>query len=369
MIVCRPVSRPAVLVNGEAQVFHAVAQFLGGQPAGRSAGPAVFVVEPRFQAEGFSGVGAGVDAVEPLASEVRRLQSGPRVHEIPAEPHFFIANATVRLQYADGVEETIDLVPPLNFWAISPFGPADYNPASDGFTLAATLPETLTLRLKNTGAMTALFSSMHPLLNYRNDFYLSDNHLSIPPGETRDVTLRAPLQPKDGLTLGQTGWRIETWNAPDVFIEPTLLLAIGRQDRMTREFAGGAGGAPTINGTKVRLAGRLPAASSLPLLMESGRVVEFEFPVTGTPGAAVLRIHTADQSPAGANLRATLNGQTFTAEIPAGLGLQKIDPQHLAKSKTVEIPLPANALRQGDNTLTLELANDGWFTWDALDLM
>ena len=229
--------------------------------------------------------------------------------------------------------------------------------------------ETLTLRLKNTGAMTALFSSMHPLLNYRNDFYLSDNHLSIPPGETRDVTLRAPLQPKDGLTLGQTGWRIETWNAPDVFIEPTLLLAIGRQDRMTREFAGGAGGAPTINGTKVRLAGRLPAASSLPLLMESGRVVEFEFPVTGTPGAAVLRIHTADQSPAGANLRATLNGQTFTAEIPAGLGLQKIDPQHLAKSKIVEIPLPANALRQGDNTLTLELANDGWFTWDALDLM
>ena len=56
-----------------------------------------------------------------------------------------IANATVRLQYADGVEETIDLVPPLNFWAISPFGPADYNPASDGFTLAATLPETLQL--------------------------------------------------------------------------------------------------------------------------------------------------------------------------------------------------------------------------------
>ena len=230
--------------------------------------------------------------------------------------------------------------------------------------------EILTLRLKNTGAMTALFSSVHPLLDYRNDFYLSDNHLSIPPGETRDVTLRASNNPKGGLTLGQTGWRIGTWNAPDVVIEPTadVLLAIGRKDRMTREFAGGAGGAPAINSAKVRLAGRLPAASSLPLLMKAGRLVEFAFPISDAPRATVLRIHTADQSPAGASLRATLNGRAFTAEIPAGLGLQKADPHHLAKAKSVEITLPADALRQGENTLTLELANDGWFTWDSIDL-
>ena len=44
--------------------------------------------------------------------------------------------------------------------------------------------EILTLRLRNTGAMTALFTSVHPLLDYRNDFYLSDNHLSIPRRET-----------------------------------------------------------------------------------------------------------------------------------------------------------------------------------------
>jgi hypothetical protein len=230
--------------------------------------------------------------------------------------------------------------------------------------------ETLTLRLKNTGAMTALFSSVHPLLDYRNDFYLSDNHISIPPGESREITLRAPGQPKGGLMLGQTGWRIETWNAPDVLIEPTadVLLAIGRKDRMTREFAGGAAGAPAINSAKVRLAGRLPAASSLPLLMEAGRTVDFAFPVSDAHRVAVLRIHTADQSPAGASLRATVNGRSFTVEIPAGLGLQKANPQHLAKSKTVEIPLPADALRPGENSLTLELANDGWFTWDALDL-
>jgi len=230
--------------------------------------------------------------------------------------------------------------------------------------------EILTLRLKNTGAMTALFSSVHPLLDYRNDFYLSDNHLSIPPGETRDVRLRASNKTKGGLTLGQTGWRIGTWNAPDVVIEPTadVLLAIGRKDRMTREFAGGAAGAPVIKDAKLRLTGRLPAATSLPLLMESGRTVEFAFPATDAPRAAVLRIHTADQSPAGASLRATLNGRAFTAEIPAGLGLQKADPHHLAKAKSVEIPLPADALHPGENILTLELTNDGWFTWDALDL-
>jgi hypothetical protein len=230
--------------------------------------------------------------------------------------------------------------------------------------------EILSLRLRNTGAMTALFSSVHPLLDYRNDFYLSDNHLSIPPGETRDVTLRASNNPKGGLTLGQTGWRIGTWNAPDVVIEPTadVLLAIGRKDRMTREFAGGAAGAPAINNAKVRLSGRLPAASSLPLLMEAGRVVEFAFPATDAPRAAVLRIHTADQSPAGASLRASVNGRAFTAEIPAGLGLQKADPHHLAKAKSVEITLPADALHPGENILSLELTNDGWFTWDALDL-
>jgi hypothetical protein len=56
-----------------------------------------------------------------------------------------IANATVRLEYADGVEETIDLVPPLNFWALSPFGDTDYKPSRDGFALPATPPETFQL--------------------------------------------------------------------------------------------------------------------------------------------------------------------------------------------------------------------------------
>ena len=127
MVVRRPVLRLAVLVNGQPQVFHAVLEFFRGQSAGRSAGPAVFVVEPRLQAERFSGVGAGVDAVEPLASEVRRLQSGPRVHEIPAEPHFF--------ENADLTDEFSRFQPPVpapeRFAAVSggrvlPFRPGEW---------------------------------------------------------------------------------------------------------------------------------------------------------------------------------------------------------------------------------------------------
>ena len=84
----RPRAGLAAFVHGQPQVFHAVPEFLGSQTAGRTARPAVFVIEPGLQTERLSGVRAGIDAVEPLASEVTRLQSGARVHEIPAHAHF-----------------------------------------------------------------------------------------------------------------------------------------------------------------------------------------------------------------------------------------------------------------------------------------
>lgn len=46
-----------------------------------------------------------------------------------------IANAELRFLYADGVEEKLELVPPLNFWSLCPFGGADYDPKRDGFAL------------------------------------------------------------------------------------------------------------------------------------------------------------------------------------------------------------------------------------------
>lgn len=56
-----------------------------------------------------------------------------------------IANAGLRLTYGDGVVETIDLVPPFNFWSLCPFGGVDYDYARDGFCLPKTPPQTVQL--------------------------------------------------------------------------------------------------------------------------------------------------------------------------------------------------------------------------------
>lgn len=46
-----------------------------------------------------------------------------------------IANAVLRFRYADGQEETLDLVPPQNFWSLCGFGRMDYDYKRDGFSL------------------------------------------------------------------------------------------------------------------------------------------------------------------------------------------------------------------------------------------
>jgi hypothetical protein len=56
-----------------------------------------------------------------------------------------IANAELRLKYADGAMEKIELVPPLNFWSLCPFGRVDYDYARDGFALPKTPPQTVQL--------------------------------------------------------------------------------------------------------------------------------------------------------------------------------------------------------------------------------
>lgn len=56
-----------------------------------------------------------------------------------------IANARLRLTYADGVTEDLELVPPLNFWSLCPLGPRDYDYSRDRFALPATPPATVQL--------------------------------------------------------------------------------------------------------------------------------------------------------------------------------------------------------------------------------
>ncbi|MCY4064012.1 MAG: hypothetical protein OXG53_16700 [Chloroflexi bacterium] len=233
--------------------------------------------------------------------------------------------------------------------------------------------ESLQIELANKGDMTALFCEPHPLLAYRTDLNVENNHAFIPPGETRIINISAPVNSPTGLTLAQTGWRISCWNADEIVIEPSedMLLSIGRRDSMTREFAGYDDLAHIDGMTAVDIKGERPEASALPLLMTSNRRVRLTFAVKpGFAGPARLRLHTADQANAPApQLDVRVNGRRFEASLPSGLGIQNSDPAHLAFPCTAEIELPGETLADGENRLEIRVQNDSWFSWDAIDLV
>jgi hypothetical protein len=54
--------------------------------------------------------------------------------------HFRMANAVFRFRYVDGVEERLDLVPPLNYWNLSSWGGVDYDSSVDAFALPTEPP-------------------------------------------------------------------------------------------------------------------------------------------------------------------------------------------------------------------------------------
>ena len=56
-----------------------------------------------------------------------------------------IANAELRMEYADGAVERLELVPPFNFWMLSPYNDVDYNYQRDAFSLPKTPPATVQL--------------------------------------------------------------------------------------------------------------------------------------------------------------------------------------------------------------------------------
>jgi hypothetical protein len=232
--------------------------------------------------------------------------------------------------------------------------------------------DVLDIKLKNIGKMTALFCEPKPLLNYRTDMIMDNLYVCIPPNESRTIRIRAPRYPSGGLTLTQTGWRIESWNANSLMIEPSsdILLALGREDRMCREFAGYPGLTPAIRQSLIRVEGRQVDPANVPYILDDSKTLELEF--KGTPispnSGAVLRIHSSDQSTTGAMIFLELNGKSFEAQLPQGYGFQKTDPTHFAQAKTVEIAIPAGVIMQEDNLLKIKVIGEGWFTWDALDL-
>ena len=76
-------------VDFQPQISHAVAVLARGDPAGRSTGPTVFIVEPGFHPEFLCLVSTGVHQFEPFVPEVFGGQSGARVHEDTSHAHLF----------------------------------------------------------------------------------------------------------------------------------------------------------------------------------------------------------------------------------------------------------------------------------------
>jgi len=232
--------------------------------------------------------------------------------------------------------------------------------------------EVLELNLTNTGKMTALFCEPKPVLNYRTDMIIDNLYVCIPPGESRTVMIRAPRNPEDGLTLGQTGWKIESWNASTLLLDPSsdILLSLGRKDQMCIEFAGYPGLAPAIRENLIHVEGRLINPAQVPYLFEESKTLELVFGGTAATSdkSAFLRIHTSDQSTRGATLSIELNGERFEAQLGEGYGFQNREPAHFAQAKTIELKIPAGVVKSKTNLLRIKVTGEGWFSWDALDL-
>ena len=60
-----------------------------------------------------------------------------------------LVNAVLRFRFADGSLDSLDLVPPRNYWALSGWGRNDYSYATDSFCLPPTPPPTVQLGNNN----------------------------------------------------------------------------------------------------------------------------------------------------------------------------------------------------------------------------
>jgi beta-mannosidase len=230
--------------------------------------------------------------------------------------------------------------------------------------------ESLEVVLKNTGKMTALFSSVQPLISHRNDLFFSNNFIIVPPGESRKIIVKAALPSPGGLTLAQTGWKIRSWNADDVILLPSkeVLLSFGRDDAMSQEFLSNGKDGPKSGEYKVAVSGSAPDAALIPWLVtpQSALTVTIDIPTANQ--AARLYIHTSDQSASAATIIIDINGKIFSPVLPSGMGKQNNIPWQLAYPYTATINIPAGVLVRGKNTIKIK-TKTGWFTWDACEMI
>ena len=228
--------------------------------------------------------------------------------------------------------------------------------------------------------MTALFCEPHPLLEYRTDITILNNHVFIPPCEDRTIKILAPFRPRQELWLAQTGWCLSCWNVDNVLIPPNkeVLLWIGRRDAMAREYD------TTLQKGRgkrhvVELRGNFPESSDLPALLSGPGCIQgaphavrfiFECDSQQLNKPSCLRIHSADQDNVNVpEIEVRTNDYSFNKRLRTGLGKHRSDPFHLAFPVTAQFNLPEGILKAGENILEICIKNNSWFSWDSLDLV
>ena len=185
--------------------------------------------------------------------------------------------------------------------------------------------EVLELTVKNTGPMTALFCEPHPLIEYRTDLFIDNNHCFIPPGESRTITIQPIRVAGEGqgmadLTLAQTGWRLsmlERRRRGDRTRPRTCCSPWVGAITMCRDFAGyfDSGKVAADTGCRSRNPSRCVARPLLARLANGG-VTRWEFQLskdTGRNSRPVLRI--AHRRPSG---RIANAGDSDHQRPPAG---------------------------------------------------
>ena len=332
----------------------------------------------------------GIGALSMIVNVVPRRAQFVKVMVDPKEPGSGMFACIDEFEVYAPAQELGQTVPSLQFLESRPEVP---RPVRRTRLTVSALPsrveggmEVLELVVKNPGTMTALLCETHPLIEYRTDLFIDGNHCFVPPGESRTMTVRAPiarrgLGPQKGLanaaadlTLAQTGWCISCWNAEDVVVEPSsdVLLAVGRRDAMCREFSGYTDPSRLPKNAETLLVGTRPNPSALPFLVTAQSQAAFKFHVAAerTGEKVLFRLHTADQAAdAPTTVEILINGKRFEVTLPKGLGLQRTEPAHLAFPCSVVLTLPSGTLVAGENRVEVRVTGSGWFTWDALQLV
>lgn len=218
-------------------------------------------------------------------------------------------------------------------------------------SLVGRTDRSVTYSVKNNGDMTALCCQVKPMTHHLPMLFLSNNYISIPPGEEREVTLESlsslPMNP--GIT-------VEAFNSPLCECPPEEAIAL-----MSR-FDGTNSGYATEGGETVLTADgiRLPE-EQLRYLCDGERSFRFR---SRHDGPCTVTLGITDASPEGVGLIVSLNGVPQQLDFSGGYGLKKSDPDQLCSPEANALVFPTG-LKAGENTLTVTPLS-GWFAWDAL---